>query len=513
MRRVVRNGCLAVLLAMAAARVDATTYYVSVGGDDGSSGTSIDAPFQTPQHCADVAVSGDTCVFRGGVFQGAGPIMATTRSGTPGNPITFKAYGSEAPVFRVTSRSGSGYVVHVSAHNWIVLDGLRIIGGDYGIVLDDGASHSQVLDSDVSRGRFGGIRMGARASNNLIKGNRLVDNNRINWPRGSAESGRWGAALSLEEGSDGNLVEGNAVFWNHGQGLAIGVARNNIVRRNLLADNWDRNLSFGAGENVADANVIYVSEAARALAGGEEENRNDADGIVISLDSGAGSVASNVQVINNVVVNARSCVRASSGASKAAFRGWTLSNNTCVGNDRGVTLVNTGAGISNLTFQNNIVSSRSDGPLVEIRPAAAASRLRNNIYNGAAPGGFLWADGNPQPFESWAKVARDTRSSFADPLLVNAAAVPPRLWDDPDLGPGSPIGDLSLRDYLPSPSSPAIDAGVDFRGSLGLTHRGTHRDVGALEFCELDGKDAADPGSKQLPCAPDSMLPSTRQTR
>jgi Right handed beta helix region len=111
-----KRAALAWLLSLwLTAVVHAATYYVDpVTGSDSNSGT-IGSPFLTP-HKAQLAVSaGDTVYFRGGTYQhgctngsalaldGIRQLFVQT-SGTSGNPITYKAYPGETPVFM-----GRGY--------------------------------------------------------------------------------------------------------------------------------------------------------------------------------------------------------------------------------------------------------------------------------------------------------------------------------------------------------------------------------------------------------------------
>ena len=71
-----------------------TTWFVSPAGSDKNSGT-IDQPFQTIQHAADLAQPGDTVDIRGGVYR---ETVSPAGSGAPGNPITYQAYDGETVV-------------------------------------------------------------------------------------------------------------------------------------------------------------------------------------------------------------------------------------------------------------------------------------------------------------------------------------------------------------------------------------------------------------------------------
>lgn len=69
-----------------------TTYYVAPTGNDGNVGT-LAQPFRTIQHCATVAIAGDTCLIRAGTYP---ETVTPANSGTPGNPIIFAPYQNES---------------------------------------------------------------------------------------------------------------------------------------------------------------------------------------------------------------------------------------------------------------------------------------------------------------------------------------------------------------------------------------------------------------------------------
>lgn len=68
------------------------TYYVSVHGDDGRTGTSREDAFRTIQRGADAAMPGDSVLIAGGIYR---ETVMLPRSGTPYAPITFAAIPGE----------------------------------------------------------------------------------------------------------------------------------------------------------------------------------------------------------------------------------------------------------------------------------------------------------------------------------------------------------------------------------------------------------------------------------
>jgi hypothetical protein len=89
---------VAFVLAVAGLPIDSasatpSTYFVSPGGNDSNSGSSTASPFETIQHCADVAQPGDTCRIMSGTYR---ETVTPPTSGTNTSPITFVANGDGA---------------------------------------------------------------------------------------------------------------------------------------------------------------------------------------------------------------------------------------------------------------------------------------------------------------------------------------------------------------------------------------------------------------------------------
>lgn len=83
-------------------------YYVSTTGDDGAAGT-IDAPFATIQHFADIAYPGDTCYIRAGTYR---ETVTPARSGNTVAPIIYRAYPGETVIVSGADPVSSGWASH-----------------------------------------------------------------------------------------------------------------------------------------------------------------------------------------------------------------------------------------------------------------------------------------------------------------------------------------------------------------------------------------------------------------
>ncbi|MEV0845568.1 DUF1565 domain-containing protein [Streptomyces sp. NPDC049954] len=125
------------LFAAGPAQAASTTYYVSPSGSDTNSGTSESAPLKTLQKAADRTKPGDTVSIMGGTYTESAPgrdILVIKRSGTAGQPITYRAHPGSKPVIHpVNSWNG----VNVAGASHIVISGLEIAGDSSRISLAD----------------------------------------------------------------------------------------------------------------------------------------------------------------------------------------------------------------------------------------------------------------------------------------------------------------------------------------------------------------------------------------
>jgi len=131
------------------------TFYVSPLGDDSNPGT-IDQPWKTVQHAADVLVAGDTVLIRDGVYN---EHVEPVNSGNETNGyIVFSAYPDEQPII-----DGDGIEI---ANNGIVIAGksyfklldLEIRNWNDAGILTDAAHHIDISDCEIYE-VGGGIEM------------------------------------------------------------------------------------------------------------------------------------------------------------------------------------------------------------------------------------------------------------------------------------------------------------------------------------------------------------------
>lgn len=98
------------------------TYYVSKAGDDGDDG-SFANPWLTINHAASVVTAGDTVYVMTGTYT---ENISVAHSGTPGNFITFKNYGTNTVIIDGTGLTTYPGLFTIDDQDYIVVDGFTI---------------------------------------------------------------------------------------------------------------------------------------------------------------------------------------------------------------------------------------------------------------------------------------------------------------------------------------------------------------------------------------------------
>jgi parallel beta-helix repeat protein len=468
------------------------TYYVAPNGSDSNNG-SESSPFQTIQKGADVAQPGDTVLVHGGSYDK----FSVPTSGTQAQPITFRANPGEQPVI---SAPGNTAIV-LSGVSFIIVDGLTSNGSGDGIIIQGaGSGNNHILNCEVAFSGGTGIGIQDGAHDNLVKNCRIHDNVQDNFnPRGRASM--WGAGMTARHQAINNVFEDNYIYWNNGEGTsAFDASDGSVWRRNVIADNWGENLYVdGSKDDIIEGNLIYLSPEAKNW---NSNFNNNAEGIGVSVepyDSPPSTRDSTgLKISNNIVVNTARGLSSFVEEGGHTFSGWVVTNNTFINNDEGIFLHGPTTGN---TFRNNIILGGS--PVAGVESPSGSSTLSNNIYFGNSES-FQWGQttGN---FAQWQGSSGDATSQWADPMLQNPSAIPPRFWSDPSLPAPSAIVPLStlVQQYQLAAGSPAKKAS-DTGGEVGA-YGGTNGGIQAGGQC---GGGIGTPAPQPSQSVPVSGVPS-----
>jgi len=261
-----------ILLAGFGAEADAAVWYVASNGNDQAQGT-LDEPFASIMRAQEDARPGDTVWIRGGIYHMHSDeiaerskifarVILLDRSGKPDQPITYRAYPNECPVFDFSDVRPDGYRVtafYVSA-SWIHLDGIDVTGVQVtirghtqSICFENAGNHNQYERLSMHDGQAIGV-YSIRGGNNLF----LNCDAWNNWDNVS-ENGKGGNVDGFgchpSPGATGNRFVGCRAWFNSDDGFDCIHAHEAVTFENCWAF---RNGYSSSGKRLADGNGFKI---------------------------------------------------------------------------------------------------------------------------------------------------------------------------------------------------------------------------------------------------------------
>lgn len=256
------------MLWMATSAFAGTSWYVAPIGDDSSAG-SLEQPFATIQRAQQAVAPGDTVFIRGGTYQMQESQIAARRglfarlivldkSGQPGQPITYRAYADEKPVFDcadVKPRDQRVTAFYVNG-SWLHLIGLDVTDVEVtikthtqSICFESQGDHNIFERLTMHDGQAIGIYH-VRGSHNLF----LNCDAWNNWDQ-TSEDGKGGNVDGFgghpTKGSTGNIFRGCRAWYNSDDGYDCINAHEAVTFENC----WAMYNGLSAdGKKLADGN-------------------------------------------------------------------------------------------------------------------------------------------------------------------------------------------------------------------------------------------------------------------
>jgi hypothetical protein len=223
---------------------------------------------------------GDLVYIRGGTYQPTSQLRFT-KSGVPGNPITWSAYPGERVIFDGSSFSKSGWqppLLHITG-NWNVFNDFEIRNNSIGRGIYVNAGDS-IFKNIVSHNHGGsGIYCVNSYRNQFID---IVAYANIDPPDG----GRNADGISLESGA-GNIVRYSRFYENSDDGLDTWQSTGNLIENcvsyhNGLLDGNGNGFKLGpGGNNIVRRCVSYDNNKPVSLAGGRGFTSNGGSGNLV----------------------------------------------------------------------------------------------------------------------------------------------------------------------------------------------------------------------------------------
>lgn len=450
-------------------------YYIAEDGNDRNDG-SIDSPWQTLQHAADVAAPGSTVYVREGVYNQK---LHITRSGSEtGGAIVFAGYPNETAVLDgeglpvddiegLVEIDNASYVTikelelrnYKTSVNGEVPAGIYVHGAGQKISLLDNRIHdianTSKPEGDDLEGRDAhgiavyGTESGEALRELTIDGNELYD-----LVLGSSES------LVVNGNVDTFAITNNLIHDNDNIGIdligfegtadneAVDQARNGTVKGNTVYNiSSDYNPSYGLDlpNDSHSAGGIYIDGGKDHLI---EQNRVYDSDIGIELASEhPGHVTSGITVKNNLIYRNSLTGIAMGGydEDRGGTTSSTIVSNTLYRNDlleEGNGQLYLQASLTGNTITHNIlVASGSDVLIYNEYTSNKDNVLDYNVYDaeaGSADAEWVWKNKDYIGFNQYRKKSgNDSNSLFANPQFVDAEQGDFRLKaDSPAAGAG-----------------------------------------------------------------------------
>ena len=281
----VRLPIAALLVALLVARASATNFYVKNGGDNGLDGQSLATAWATLAYAADTANPGDTVHVQDGNYQG----FHMSRSGAPGNPITFLADGSNVQITADNGTTPDG--INIEGADYITIDGFNVNNrtragirtalshfvtvrnchtgnnGVWGIFSGFADDFTIEFNETHHSQQQHGIYVSNSCVRPIIRGN-VSHDNRAAGIHMNGDLSQGGNGLISNALIERNVIYGNGV--GGGSGINMDGVINSVIRDNLLYDNHASGISLyridaaaGASGNLVVNNTIIEAADAR----------------------------------------------------------------------------------------------------------------------------------------------------------------------------------------------------------------------------------------------------------
>ncbi|HZJ24129.1 MAG TPA: right-handed parallel beta-helix repeat-containing protein [Anaerolineales bacterium] len=263
-----------------------SVYYVSTNGNDSNAGTSS-APFKTFAKAASMLSAGSTLYIQPGTYNEPLKIF---NSGAEGAWITVRPSGG-AVVIDV--QNATNEVMQISG-SYIDVSNLEVRGST-DICVKALGSYLRITGLNVHGCQTHGIFMNGKHVEAV--GNTVYAAAMANQAR-SMSTG-WGSGIKVALGGDDILIQGNHVYNNHGEGMAVTRASNVIVRGNSVYDNYSVNIYLDNSFNtLVEKNLVACHPNS-----GFERNGSPASGIALGEEfyEGWGAQLHHISITNNIV--------------------------------------------------------------------------------------------------------------------------------------------------------------------------------------------------------------------
>lgn len=222
------------------------TYYIAINGDNNNPGNEA-LPWRTLNHAVYALNAGETVLVKNGTYQES---LYINKSGSPGKPITYKAYPGHVPKIEISQKQLEGILIQ--GVSYINVEGFEVVYTAPGAE----AAKGEQTDNGIDISNAGQV----------LSHHINIKNNKVHgFPGGGIFT-----VLADYVTFEGNTVWGNALWAKWGNsGISmyqnvdfdIKLGFHMIVRGNTLYKNENKLPSFAIGSTtITDGNCIIIDD-------------------------------------------------------------------------------------------------------------------------------------------------------------------------------------------------------------------------------------------------------------
>jgi hypothetical protein len=491
------------------------TYYVSLSGNDGASGTSPTTAWRSLSKVNDAVIQpGSKILFRGGDRFTGQLILGKQDAGSAAAPVTIESYGTG--IATISALNGSGITVWDTAG--VNINDLKIVGSGVGgtginvyndLIVGQQLRHIYIRDVQVNGFNngiaIGGLHVGAgfadvQVTDSTTYGNvssglllygpfldetpfvyanrdivisRVVARDNLGDPKNSTSNSGNGIVFgSVSDGSitwstaTGNGGKGNA----HEEGVGIWTYDSTgvTISHNLSYDNKTRNKIDGGGfdldENTSNSiledNLSYGNDGAGYLVYSYVNNGGE-KGDVVRNNISSGDVADGSTDYGGITVTGY--------VSDLAVYQNTVATSSSSAFILGSAHIN--SFFHGITVANNIFTTQS-GPILEVDSSSTGdvAKFDGNDYYSAGSWQLLWGAHIYWSLSAW---QAETSQEIHNGQPTGHALAPQLAGPTLGLVAKNPTDTTTDRSFELESGSPLSGAGIDLT-TVGLAARGTN---------------------------------------
>ena len=364
------------------------------------------------------ALPGDTIELASGIYQPTSSFWITA-TGTAQDPIVIRAACGAKPVIDGSSVSTVTEVIGI-AGQYLVFEDLEIRSSRKGGIMVWNGAHVTIRRCHLHHNQQQGIGVfgdgTVELTDYLFEQNEIHDNVLANLPHND-NGGGWSSGIAGRLMTNARYLN-NHVYHNQGEGLIQFLCRNGVVKGNVVHDNYSVDIYADNDSNIVfEGNLVYST-------GTTDTYRFGMPAAAFQLAAESypeGFIPlSDLTYQDNVTIGGRTAFNYGAYQVGGGLHRVTVRNNTFIGSQQALVILDTSSLHESITFANNILRGATGKTAANLQGGGAISAVTwsNNLFSPGVPSG-LAGTGNLAGAPSFTGGADSVATSFIPTLSSN----------------------------------------------------------------------------------------------